>query len=82
MSKGQEGSKLSATTNMSIEGDANWHAHFVSVSALLKMGKGKLARQAINIGLPVLVKKLCSEELLPFVERHMEAMGIRVKGQE
>lgn len=74
--------KVSATTNMSIEGGADWHAHFVSVAALLKIGKGRLARQAINIGLPVMVKKLCSEELRPFVERHLEAMGIRGKHLE
>jgi len=73
---------VSATTHMSIDGDATWHAHFISVSALLKMGKGRLARKAIDVGLPVLVKQMCSEELLPFVKQHMEAMGLRGKDRE
>ena len=73
---------VSATTHMNVDGDATWHAHLISVAALLKTSKGRLARKAIDVGLPVLVKQMCSEELLPFVKQHLEAMGIRVKGQE
>lgn len=71
---------LTPIVSVSIVADATWRSHFSSISSLLRIGKGQLFRLSVNYGLPIVVKKFATPELLSFIQTHLDAMNGKGNG--